>query len=105
MNALDILKKLPEAFDPDAAAGAEGTVQLNLSTPVYVTVAEDVLTVTEGTAADPDVTLTAADDDLLAVLRGDLDGVTAFMSGKLQVDGDLMLAKDMPTFFDRAKLS
>jgi putative sterol carrier protein len=30
--------------------------------------------------------------------------MTAFMTGKLQVDGDLMLAQRLPTLFDPSKL-
>jgi putative sterol carrier protein len=29
----------------------------------------------------------------------------AFMTGKLKIEGDLMLAKEIPDFFDAAKLA
>ncbi|WP_170931327.1 SCP2 sterol-binding domain-containing protein [Aeromicrobium sp. PE09-221] len=105
MSASEFLNKLPAAYDADAADGAEGTVQLNVSTPAYVVLTSDGLTVHDGTAADPDVTLIASDEDLISVLRGDLDGVEAFLAGKLQVEGDLQLAKDIPTFFNQDQLA
>jgi putative sterol carrier protein len=37
-------------------------------------------------------------------MKGELNGMTAFMTGKLQVDGDLMLAQRMASFFDAGKL-
>ena len=44
------------------------------------------------------------DDDLVSLLKGDLNGMTAFMTGKLQLDGDMMLAQRMTSFFDASKL-
>jgi putative sterol carrier protein len=44
------------------------------------------------------------DDDLVALIKGELNGMTAFMTGKLQVDGDLMLAQRLPGLFDVSKL-
>ena len=58
----------------------------------------------EGTAGNADVTLTMEDDDLVSLLKGDLNGMTAFMTGKLQLDGDMMLAQRMTSFFDASKL-
>lgn len=105
MSVLEFLNRLPGAFDAEAADGAEGTIQLNVSTPAFLTIAGDTATLTQGTAADADVTLTGSDDDLIAILRGELDHVAAFLAGNLQVEGDLALAKDAPSFFDTARLS
>jgi len=41
---------------------------------------------------DADVTLTAAQDAFEAMMAGDLNPTTAFMTGKLSVDGDMGLA-------------
>ena len=50
------------------------------------------------------VTLNMADEDLIALLKGELNGMQAFMTGKLQLEGDLMLAQRISTFFDPSKL-
>jgi len=42
----------------------------------------------EGTAAAPDVTVTASAADWEAIQRGDLARTDAFLSGKLKIDGD-----------------
>lgn len=39
-----------------------------------------------------DVTLTASQETFEAILSGDLDPTSAFMSGKLSVDGDMSAA-------------
>ena len=44
------------------------------------------------------------DDDFVALMKGELNGMTAFMTGKLQLDGDMMLAQRMPSMFDASKL-
>jgi putative sterol carrier protein len=51
------------------------------------------------------VTITMEDDDFVALMSGELNGMTAFMTGKLSVDGDLMLAQRMTTIFDAGKLA
>ena len=42
---------------------------------------------------------------LIALMKGELNGMTAFMTGKLQLDGDLMLAQRIGGLFDPAKLA
>lgn len=104
MAALDLLKKLPAAFDAEAAAGTDCIVQFTLSTPAYVTLNNGSCTINEGTSEHADVTLEMEDDDLLALLKGELNGMTAFMTGKLQLEGDMMLAQRFMGFFDPDKL-
>lgn len=105
MTAPDFLKKLPGALNTEAAAGQQFVAQLNISTPTVVTLADGICTVQEGTTDTADVTLTLSDENLIKLLTGEMSGATAFMMGKLQIDGDLMLAKDIPGFFDSAKLA
>jgi len=105
MSVIDFLKKMVGTFDANAAAGANCVMQFNTSTPAYVTIANGTATLTEGNASGPDVTLIMADEDLIAMLKGELNGMQAFMTGKLQLEGDMMLAQRLGTFFDPAKLA
>lgn len=41
---------------------------------------------------DAEVTLTATADTFQSILEGDLDPTSAFMSGKLAIDGDMSVA-------------
>jgi len=103
--ATDLIKKMPDAFDADAASGTDCTIQFNISTPMYVVIANGSCETHEGNAAAADVTITMEDDDFVALMSGELNGMTAFMTGKLSVDGDLMLAQRMTTIFDAGKLA
>ena len=100
--ATDLLAKLPAAFVADGASDC--TIQFNISTPKNVVIKAGTCTLNDGNAASPDVTITMEDDDFVALMKGELNGMTAFMTGKLQLDGDLMLAQRMATMFDAAKL-
>jgi len=104
MSVIEFLQKMTSAFDAQAAAGANCVLQFNTSKPAYVTIANGAATLAEGSASNADVTLNMADDDLIALLRGELNGMQAFMTGKLQLEGDLMLAQRISTFFDSSKL-
>ena len=103
--AVDLLNKLPAAFNPDAAAGVDCTLQFNISSPMNAVIKNGACSVNAGSASAPDVTITMEDDDLVALMKGELNGMTAFMTGKLQIEGDLMLAQRMSAFFDSARLS
>ena len=44
------------------------------------------------TGSDPDCTMVISIDDFLAMADGSLDGVSAFMTGRLKVQGDMGIA-------------
>ncbi|MAY26450.1 MAG: SCP2 sterol-binding domain-containing protein [Polycyclovorans sp.] len=104
MPAVELIKKMPQALNVDAAAGTDATLQFNISTPMNVVIKDGACTANEGVAASPDVTLTMEDEDLIALMKGELNGMTAFMTGKLQLEGDLMLAQRIGSLFDASKL-
>ena len=52
-----------------------------------------------GGVEKPDVTFTVSDKDWLAITEGKLDAMNAFMTGKLKVTGDMMLAMKVPNLF------
>ncbi|MGH8443137.1 MAG: SCP2 sterol-binding domain-containing protein [Nevskiaceae bacterium] len=102
--AADLLKRLPTAFQPDAAGDTDCTVQFNISTPMHIVIKNGTCATKDGASASPDVAITMDDDDFISLMKGELNGMTAFMTGKLQLEGDLMLAQRMFGFFDTSKL-
>ncbi|MEM8547681.1 MAG: SCP2 sterol-binding domain-containing protein [Pseudomonadota bacterium] len=105
MTLNDILEKMPQALDANAAAGVDATIQFNTSEPRHAVIKDGAMTVHDGVASSYTVAVTMSDDDLAQLFTGELDGMTAFMTGKLKVDGDLMFAQKMTSLFDRSKLT
>lgn len=103
MSALDTLNQLPAIY----VGGPEvtKTIQLDISEPAYLALKDGACTVTPGQADAADLTLSASDEDMLALLTGKLDGMSAAMSGKLKLKGDMMFAMQLTKLFDSSKLA
>lgn len=104
MNLDDLFARLPGALNTVNANGVDATIQFNTSTPKHVVVRDGSAAVHDGTAENYTVALSMADDDLVALMSGGLDGMTAFMTGKLKIDGDLMFAQRIVSLFDASRL-
>ena len=101
-----IFEGMQQAFVADKAAGVEATVQWDVTAPDgvhswQVAVADGTCTVGQGAADAPRVTLGLSLPDFLRFIAGELDGMQAFMSGKLRLSGDLMFAQTMQAWFAR----
>ena len=64
-----------------------------------VTVQDKKATSAKGKPADPRVTLACSFVDFIRLVAGELDGMTAFMNGKLKIAGDIMFAQQIPQMF------
>lgn len=106
MSRIDeIVDQIPKAFDSAAAGDMDATVQYNASEPFYMVIKDGNCDVQKGTVDDADLSLETDDeDDMIAMMTGELDGVSAFMTGKLRMDGDLMLAQRLLAAFDYSKI-
>merc|ERR1712217_270490 len=58
-----------------------------------------------GAGEDPkaDCTITMADADMVAMAEGKLDGMQAFMGGKLKIKGNMMLAQKLQGIIEASK--
>jgi len=94
---------MPGAFKADKAVGVDATIQYNLTGEGGSTwaskIGDGVCTVEEGEAESPTMTITMDANDYVEMMAGRLDGMQAFMSGKIKVTGDIMLASRLMTFF------
>lgn len=104
MTAKEMLRRMPELLDSEAAADTEAVIQYEISEPVYQVLKEGRLTVFDGRADDPNLTVTASDENLLRLFRGQINPMTALMTGKLRVAGDLALAQRLVGFVRRDRL-
>lgn len=105
MTAHEMLHKMTHAFDAEAAGDTRAVIQYQISEPVYHVVSNGELVAHDGEAEDPDLTVKISDNDLVKLFRGELNPMTAFMTGKIRVSGDMTLAQRLVTFVDRTQLA
>ena len=104
MTARELLHKIPEALEGNSLE-EDGVIQYDISEPVYHVVKSGKVEVHDGVAESPSVTVRASDENLLRLLRGELSPAVAFMTGKLKVNGDVMLAQRLVSSVDREKVA
>ncbi len=105
MHITELIKQMPANMNSAAAGALQATIQYRITEPMHLVLNNGECSVHEGTAESPTLTLIISDDNLKAMITGELNGISAFMSGKLKVEGDMMLAQRLPNIFDTAKLA
>lgn len=105
MTAHDLLRRMPEVLDEEAAADVDATIQYEVSEPVHHVLKDGELTIHEGRAPSPDLIVKIADGDLVQLFRGELNPLTAFMTGRVKVEGDMTLAQRLVALVDRDRLT
>jgi putative sterol carrier protein len=101
MTTKEIFNEMQKRMDANPAklAGIKAVFQFDISEAdpgLYsVAMADGKAVVSEGAYASPDITITMVSNDFADMVEGRLDGITAFMGGKLKVKGDMMLAMQL----------
>lgn len=98
-----IIDSLKSRFDAQAAKGMDDVFQFHISdaNDYYLVVRDSNLDIHEGEHDDPSVTLSTDSATLRGVMSGDINGMQAFMSGKLKASGNVMLATKLTSLFPR----
>ncbi|MBK5934396.1 SCP-2 sterol transfer family protein [Rhodovulum imhoffii] len=87
----EVIEKAVEALNAKMEGGFDGLAKFVISGEGAVIIDENGARAATGD--DPaDVTLTADTDTFRGMLDGDVNPTSAFMTGKLSVDGDMGLA-------------
>lgn len=96
-----IFTEMKSRFNADAAAGTDAVFQYEISDggEWYVSVQDGACEVAEGSSDDATVTLRMDSTTLEEVMSGETDGMQAFMTGRIQADGDIMLATKLAALF------
>jgi len=101
----ELLKMMPQGFNPDAADGLEAVYQFEISGEealvAHLRIVDRTCTYADGPADNPGVVVKSPSDVWLAISKGELDGQQAFMSGKYKVEGDLTLLMRLKTLFSQ----
>lgn len=99
----DFVTRMMASFDPQKAAGIDADIQLHLTGDHpgewYVGIHDQQVTPHVGTAPSPKLTLGASSQDFMDIFTGKLDGMQAFIQGKIKISGDMMLAMKLINLF------
>lgn len=92
----EVLSSYEENFDPNKAAGLDGTVQLSLrgdgGGEYAITIHDQSLAVEAGAHEDPDVLVKTTAEHWLAVNNGKANPMMLMMQGKLKIKGSMAMA-------------
>jgi len=102
-TARELMTQIQSAFVPENAQGVNKTIQYELTGDDGGTwtasIADGSCTVAEEPNDSADVTITMTASDFVDMMGGKLQPTMAYMSGKLKVKGDMMLAQKVSQFF------
>jgi putative sterol carrier protein len=103
-TASELFAAMPNNFNAGAAGDLNATIQFDLTGDGggtwAATVADGTCKVVEGAADSPTLILTMDTDDFMAMSRGNLNPMNAFMSGKIKLQGDMGLAMKLQNLFN-----
>ncbi|HEY0701079.1 MAG TPA: SCP2 sterol-binding domain-containing protein [Micromonospora sp.] len=102
-----IFRSLPEYFRPEKARGQQADFQYRINTAngvreFFVRVKDGVCEAGAGTVENPRVTMTVKQlPEFLRLLTGKINGMQAFLTGKVKLTGDMFYATKFENWFDR----
>lgn len=88
-----------------ANSGLGGTLKFDFGDPgsVYIDGKSSPNSVTDGAGKDADCTISLTLETFEKMVKGELDGTSAFMQGKLRVAGDMGLAMKLGPILQKAR--
>jgi putative sterol carrier protein len=100
MTVQEFFEALPTKVDPARTAGMTNSFVFDIEGVGEWTVAvnDGAITVADG-AADADCTISASEETLLKIVRGEANATTAYMTGKLKIAGDMGAALKLQKLF------
>ena len=103
LTVAELMERMPGAFIPEKAVGVDAVIQFKFTGEEAgdwnVTITDGKVDVARGTHPAPKMTLTADSADYVKIITGELDGMQAFMQGKIKLAGDLNLAMKLMQMF------
>jgi putative sterol carrier protein len=103
MTVQDFMSRMAGAFQPEKAVGLDASIQLKLTGAQpgewLVLIKDGKCTVEQGSTPTARLTVTADSGDFMKIFTGQLDGMQAFMQGKLKLTGDMSVAMKLMSLF------
>ena len=104
ITVADIFGRMPDKFQPEAAAGVDVVFQYEISGPDggtwHQVIKDGTLEVVEGAHDSPTTTMKMGDEDFIKMMTGELNAMTAFTGGKLKITGDVMKSQLLEKLFE-----
>jgi putative sterol carrier protein len=99
----NIIEKMGSAIGPNSGLG--GTLKFDFGEPgsVYIDGKSTPNTVADGDGKSADCIISVGLDTFDKMIKGELDGTSAFMQGKLRVAGDMGLAMKLGPILQKAR--
>lgn len=100
MTAQEFFAALPGKVDPAKTAGMNNSYVFDIEGVGQwtVAVADGAVSVTDG-AGDADCTISASEETLVKIANGEANPTTAYMTGKLKIQGDMGAALKLQKLF------
>jgi putative sterol carrier protein len=96
----EFFEGLPARADAEKTAGMNNSYLFDIegAGQWLVSVSDGAVSVSEG-AGEADTTITASEETMMAVVRGEQNPTTAYMTGKLKIKGDMGAAMKLQKLF------
>ena len=99
-SARELFEELPGRVDPARTRGVRASYRFDVAGAGSWRVDVNDGEVDVAESDEPaDCVIRASEEDFLRVVRGDLNAVTAYMTGRVKVEGDIALATRLREFF------
>ena len=100
----ELMEKMPSAFIPEKAQGVDAVIHFKFTGEEAgewnAAIKDGKVYVAQGIPRkQPNMTLTADSNDYVKIITGEMDGMQAFMQGKIKLAGDLNLAMKLMQMF------
>ena len=104
MSVAELMGKLPDAFLPEKAAGMAAVIHFKFTGAEpgewNAVIKDSKCNVAQGIPhSKPTMTLSADSADFVSIFTGELDGMQAYIQGKIKLDGDLNQAMKLTQMF------
>lgn len=110
MTSIELLRNVVGMLDgfPDVKkeiVSMNKSFQFNVSdgSPFYIQIVDGNVNLVEGTFQSPSATISATDQVMTDIFSGKLDGVQAFMQGKLKISGDIFSVQKLSSTIQKAR--
>lgn len=105
MSLEKVFQRMPELFRPERSVGLTATYLFICGQEEHetfqVSIEDEKISINQGQTKKPDVTVRVASDDWIAISENRLDGLSAYLEGKIKVEGSLSLFQRFPKLFKR----